>query len=111
MDELDELGPVDYLVVEFPPDTANFTGEMAAELAALAEAGTIRILDVLILYKGDDGEVEAFEIDDLAEFVAHRRRLADNNGQLVEQVGIHASAPPDSQKRSAKLAATCLMYC
>jgi hypothetical protein len=65
MDELDELGPVDYLVVEFPPDAANFTGEMAAELAALAEAGTIRILDVLILYKGDDGEVEAFEIDDL----------------------------------------------
>ena len=32
MDEHDELGPVDYLVVEFPPGAANFTGEMAAEL-------------------------------------------------------------------------------
>ena len=29
---LDELGPVDYLVVEFPAGASNFTGEMAAEL-------------------------------------------------------------------------------
>jgi hypothetical protein len=65
MDELDELGPVDYLVVEFPPGASNFTGEMAAELAALAEQGTIRILDVLVLRKDDDGSIEAFEIDDL----------------------------------------------
>lgn len=64
---LDELGPVDYLVVEFPADAANFTGEMAAELAALAEVGTIRLLDLLVLHKDDDGVVEAFEIDDLDE--------------------------------------------
>jgi hypothetical protein len=63
--ELDELGPVDYLVVEFPPDAANFTGEMAAELAKLADAGTIRILDLLVLRKDENGDVEAFEIDDL----------------------------------------------
>jgi len=63
--EMDELGPVDYLVVEFPPGQANFTGEMAAELAALVEAGTIRVLDLLILAKNDAGEVEALEIDDL----------------------------------------------
>jgi hypothetical protein len=80
MDELDELGPVDYLVVEFPPDTANFTGEMAAELAALAEAGTIRVLDVLILQKGDDGSIDAFEIDDLDavdELVALEAEIAE----------------------------------
>src|SRR5512145_2711812 len=65
MDEFDELGPVDYLVVEFPTDAANFTGEMAAELAALVERGTIRVLDLLILRKDDDGSIEAFEIDDL----------------------------------------------
>jgi hypothetical protein len=64
-DELDELGPVDYLVVEFPPDAANFTGEMATELAKLADAGTIRLLDLLILRKDDNGDIEAFEIDDL----------------------------------------------
>jgi hypothetical protein len=66
-DQLDELGPVDYLVVEFPPDASNFTGEMAAELAKLADAGTIRILDILILRKDDNGDIEALEIDDLDE--------------------------------------------
>jgi hypothetical protein len=29
-EEVDELGPVDYVVVEFPADKANFSGEMAA---------------------------------------------------------------------------------
>jgi hypothetical protein len=64
-DMLDELGPVDYLVVEFPPGASHFTGEMAQELASLVEAGTIRVLDLLILQKDADGTVEALEIDDL----------------------------------------------
>ena len=64
-DELDELGPVDYLVVEFPADRTNFTGEMATELAALIENGTIRLLDLLVIHKGIDGVLEPFEIDDL----------------------------------------------
>jgi len=63
--DVDELGPVDYLVVEFPVGASNFTGEMAATLASLVDAGTIRVLDLLILQKADDGTVEAFEIDDL----------------------------------------------
>ena len=65
--EIDELGPVDYLVVEFPAGASHFSGETAAELAALVEAGTIRVLDVLILAKDADGSVEAMEIDDLDE--------------------------------------------
>ena len=63
--DVDELGPVDYLVVEFPPGAANFTGEMAAEIARLVEAKVIRVLDLLILQKDADGTVEALEIDDL----------------------------------------------
>ena len=63
---LDELGPVDYLVVEFPAGAQNFTGEMAEELARMSEAGTIRILDMLILQKNDDGSVDALELDDVA---------------------------------------------
>src|SRR5664280_1023390 len=64
---LDELGPVDYVVVEFPAAASNFTGEMAAELRALVDAGTIRLIDVLILTKGDDGSVEAMELSDVDE--------------------------------------------
>ena len=65
--DIDELGPVDYLVVEFPAGRSNFTGEMAAELVSLVEAGTVRVLDLLMLHKADDGTIEAFEIDDLDE--------------------------------------------
>jgi hypothetical protein len=64
---LDELGPVDYLVVEFPPGASNFTGEMAKELIALVDAGTIRLIDVLILTKNDDGSVDAAELSDVEE--------------------------------------------
>jgi hypothetical protein len=66
---LDELGPVDYVVVEFPAGESNFTGEMAAELLALVDAGTIRVIDVLILTKNEDGTVEALEAE-LAELLA-----------------------------------------
>ena len=62
---LDELGPVDFLIVEFPPETASFTGEMAEELIKLVDTGTIRVIDLLVLVKDQDGEVEALEIEDL----------------------------------------------
>ena len=65
--DIDELGPVDYLVVEFPPGASHFTGEMAAELAKLVDSGTIRLLDLVILVKDADGAIEALEIEDLEE--------------------------------------------
>jgi uncharacterized protein DUF6325 len=65
--DLDSLGPVDYIVVEFPAGASNFTGEMAAELVALVDAGTIRVIDVLILTKNDDGSVDAMELSDIEE--------------------------------------------
>jgi hypothetical protein len=64
---LDELGPVDYLVVEFPAGASNFTGEMAEELVALVNSGTIRLIDVLILTKNEDGTVDAMELSDIEE--------------------------------------------
>jgi hypothetical protein len=64
-DDLEEMGPVDYLVVEFPAGHTNFSGEMAAELAVLNEAGIIRILDLLVVTKDSDGNIDGFEIDDL----------------------------------------------
>jgi hypothetical protein len=64
---LDELGPVDYAVVEFPAGAANFTGEMVTELTALVDAGTIRVIDILILTKSTDGVIEANELSDLED--------------------------------------------
>lgn len=65
--ELDEVGPIDYLVVEFPAGRQQFTGEMADELARLHSSGTVRVLDVLVLVKAEDGTVEGHELDDLEE--------------------------------------------
>jgi hypothetical protein len=64
---IDELGPVDYLIVEFPAGAQNFQGEIADELIKLHRSGTIRVMDVLILIKDDDGSVEAHELSDFDE--------------------------------------------
>ena len=64
---LDALGPVDYVVVEFPAGASSFTGEMAKELRTLVDSGTIRVIDVLILTKDADGTVEATELSDLGD--------------------------------------------
>jgi hypothetical protein len=60
---IDELGPVDWIVVEFPG--SKFTGEIAPILKDYVDRGLIRILDLLILKKDDDGNLEAFETADL----------------------------------------------
>jgi hypothetical protein len=64
---LDELAPVDYIVVEFPAGPTNFTGEMVKELLALVDSGIIRVIDVLILTKNANGSVEATELADIDE--------------------------------------------
>ena len=73
----DELGPVDYLVVEFPAGASSFTGEMAAELRAMVDSGTIRMIDVLILTKDEDGTVEATELGELGELRAIEAELGE----------------------------------
>jgi hypothetical protein len=65
--DLDKLGPVDYVVVEFPAGASNFTGEMVTELRALVDKGLIRIIDVLILVKDLDGSIDATELADVGE--------------------------------------------
>src|ERR1700758_1244673 len=65
--DVDELGPVDYIVVEFPADRANFSGEMAAALSALIDSGTVRVLDLVLLKKDEDGTVEGFETHDFGD--------------------------------------------
>jgi len=78
--ELSELGPVDFLVVEFPAGQQSFTGEIATELVNLVDAGTIRVIDVLILTKDEDGNVDAAELSDVADLgplVALEAQLAE----------------------------------
>jgi hypothetical protein len=64
---VDVLGPVDYLVVEFPAEKANFSGEIAAELKSLVDRELVRVLDLLLLRKDADGSVEAVELNEAQE--------------------------------------------
>jgi Family of unknown function (DUF6325) len=91
--ELDVLGPVDYLVVEFPADKANFSGEMAAELRSLIDRELVRVLDLVILRKEPDGSVEVAELADVDESdVGELRALEADLAMLlaeedVEEIG------------------------
>ncbi len=82
---IDELGPVDYLVVEFPVGQQNFTGEAADELLRLHDSGTIRIMDLVLIGKGEDGTVMAQELGDLDELGEFARLEAELAETLAEE--------------------------
>ena len=62
MTDRDELGPIDYLVVEFPGN--KMTGEGMPILLDLVDRGIIRILDLLFIRKDEDGSVRAVQASD-----------------------------------------------
>jgi len=92
---LDELGPVDYLIVEFPARGANFTGEMAEELLTLVDNGTIRIIDLIILVKNDDGTVDAMELEDIEDLGELRTLEAELAELLAEEDVVNLAAAMD----------------
>jgi uncharacterized membrane protein len=61
--EVPEMGPIDYLLVEWPGRQPN--GEVAPHLVDLVDRGLIRILDVTFIAKDEDGNVTALELADL----------------------------------------------
>jgi len=62
-DALDETGPIDYLVVEFPGN--KMTGEAFPLLVDLVDRGLIRILDLVFVRKDVDGSVAGLQLSDL----------------------------------------------
>jgi hypothetical protein len=59
-----ELGPVDYLIVEWPPGKEP-TGEGLDEIVRLSDLGIIRVLDLAFVTKGEDGTVAGLAIADI----------------------------------------------
>lgn len=91
--DVDTLGPVDYLVVRFPADKTNFSGEMATELNALIESNTIRVLDLLFITKDDDGSIDAAELRDAEDSEVGELRALERDVAIllaeedVEEIG------------------------
>lgn len=61
-DDLDEMGPIDYIVVEFPGSKMN--GEAFPHLIDLVDRGIVRILDLVFVTKDLDGSVKGIAIAD-----------------------------------------------
>jgi Family of unknown function (DUF6325) len=62
-DDLDQMGPIDYLVLEFPGN--RMTGEAFPLLVDLVDRGVVRILDLVFVRKDIDGSVVGLELTDL----------------------------------------------
>ncbi|MET8411579.1 DUF6325 family protein [Streptomyces sp. NPDC005195] len=98
-DEFIEMGPIDYVVVEFPG--SRMTGEGFPLLVDLVDRGLIRILDLMFVRKEDDGSVTGLEIADLtgdgaldlAVFEGVSSGLLDEDD--IEEAG-HALEPGNS---------------
>jgi hypothetical protein len=61
------VGPIDYLIVEWPDQQPN--GEALPHLIDLVDRGLVRIIDLAFITKAEDGTVAALNIDELgAEF-------------------------------------------
>jgi hypothetical protein len=58
----DAVGPIDFLLMEFPTD--RLTGEAGAALLDLVEQGTIRVLDLVVIHKDAAGKVQVMELTD-----------------------------------------------
>jgi uncharacterized membrane protein len=67
-DQLQEMGPIDYILVEWPGRQPN--GEVAPHLVDLVDRGLIRIIDLAFITKDEDGTVAGLEIADLGGEVA-----------------------------------------
>ncbi len=65
-DEDLELGPVDIVVIGYPADAPR-TGEAIPIFVDLVDKGIIRVLDVLLVNKAQDGTVAGIELSDLGE--------------------------------------------
>jgi hypothetical protein len=61
--ELDAMGPVSYLVVEFPGN--KMTGEGLAALVDLVDLGIVRVLDLVFVMRDTDGSITAMELRDI----------------------------------------------
>ena len=93
-------GPVEYIIVGFPGN--KFTGQIAPELIALVESGTVRILDLIFIGKDVDGSVLSFEIDEL-DALAGFTGLAGEVGGIISPADIEYAAAALEPNSSAAL--------
>lgn len=85
-DELDEMGPIDYLLIEWPHPRPS--GEIAGIVVDLVDRGLIRVLDLAFVARGEDGAVRALEVADIGDEVAELKVFEGASSGLVSDEDI-----------------------
>ena len=77
------LGPIELLVIGFPGN--RFTGGILPEIERLIDDGVITVVDALLIYKDNDGDVEIVELDqvDAGQDVAALNKFLDESNGLI----------------------------
>ena len=93
-DDSGTIGPISYLIVEFPGN--KMTGEGLPILVDLVDRGVIRILDLTFVAKGQDGSLAVLQIEDLdLDGTVDLAVFAGASSGLVSEVGSRRSRPGD----------------
>ena len=87
---LEEMGPVDYVVLEWPGRQPK--GEVAPLIIDLVDRGLIRILDVALMVKGEDGSVAALDLGEINGDSAGFGEFAGASSGLLEQEDLEEAA-------------------
>ena len=100
-EEADEIGPIDYLLVEWPGQQPN--GEVAPHLIDLVERGIIRVLDLAVFTKGEDGTLAAIELEDLGGPAEHLKVFHGVSSGLIHEDDLGEAAEALEPGTSAAL--------
>jgi hypothetical protein len=87
---LDEMGPIDYVVIEWPGGRP--TGEAAPLLVDLVDRGLIRVMDLAFVRKTEVGEVEPLDVSELANEVDGLSELIGASSGLLGPEDVDAAA-------------------
>jgi uncharacterized membrane protein len=86
LEQIEEMGPIDYILVEWTGQQPN--GEVAPHLMDLVDRGLIRIIDLVFLAKDEEGIVRGLEIGETADLAVFKGAasglIADDD---IEQAG------------------------
>jgi len=100
-DELEEMGPIDYVLVEWPGRQPS--GEAVPHLVDLVERGIIRVLDLAFIAKDEDGSVAGLEITDLGDQVEELKVFEGASSGLISDEDVAEAADALEPGTSAAL--------
>ena len=100
-DENGEMGPIDYLVIEWPGKQP--TGEAAPIVVDLVEKGIIRVLDLAFVTKDEDGNTAGVEVAEVADQVEEMRVFVGASSGLIGDDDLETAAEALEPGTSAAL--------